>query len=159
VLDPDTALQALGTIKQKFRSFLEEKGRSSEADTRVKLIDRILTDVCGWPESAINREEHVESGFIDYVLQIQGRKFVAVEAKREGIAFSLPNCSSRTLKLSGTLLTDKPVKDAVAQVRNYCDDAGIRYAIATNGNSWIVFRAIREDIGWREGLARIFPSI
>ncbi len=45
------------------------------------------------------------------------------------------------------------------QVRGYCDDAGIRYAIATNGYAWLVFRAIREDVAWRDGSARIFPTL
>lgn len=36
---------------------------------------------------------------------------------------------------------------------------GIRPAIVTNGYAWTVFRAIREDMPWRDGLARVFPSI
>ena len=36
---------------------------------------------------------------------------------------------------------------------------GIRPAIVTNGYAWIVFRAIREDMPWRNGLARVFSSI
>ena len=31
--------------------------------------------------------------------------------------------------------------------------------MATNGYAWIIFRAIREDIPWREGTARVFPSL
>jgi hypothetical protein len=105
------------------------------------------------------REEHVESGFVDYSLSVANRRYIAVEAKKEGVHFNLPLTDSRTLKLSGTILTDKNVAAAIAQVRSYCDDAAIRYAVATNGYSWIIFRAIREDVGWREGHARIFPSL
>jgi len=115
--------------------------------------------VCGWPEVAISREDHVESGFIDYVLKVQNRPYVSVEAKREGITFTFPQTSSRTLKLSGSLLSDEAIKDVIGQVRGYCDDAGIRYAIATNGYAWIIFRAIREDMPWRNGSARIFPTL
>jgi len=114
--------------------------------------------VCGWPENAIAREEHVDSGFIDYSLSVRGRRYVAVEAKKEGAAFTFPETTAKTLKLSGTLMTNKAIKEALEQVRQYCDDAGIRYAIATNGYAWIIFRAIREDLPWREGNARIFPS-
>jgi hypothetical protein len=60
--------------------------------------------VCGWPEAAIVREETVESGRIDYSLNVQNRRYIAVEAKREGISFNLPITSSRTLKLSGAIL-------------------------------------------------------
>jgi hypothetical protein len=157
--EPDIALQALSDTIKDFEEFVRAKGAVSESDTRAKLIDRVLVQVCGWPEAAITREEHVESGFIDYSLTVQTRRYVAVEAKKEGIAFTLPESSSRNLKLSGSLVTDKAIKSAVEQVRSYCDDAGIRYAIATNGYSWIVFRAIREDVPWREGNARIFSSL
>ena len=157
--NPDSALSLLKQIIQEFAPFVAERGSVSEADTRVKLIDKILLQVCGWPENAIAREEHVDSGRIDYSLVVQARRYIAIEAKREGIAFTFPETSSRTLKLSGSLLTDKEIQKAIVQVRGYCDDAGIRYAIATNGYAWIVFRAIREDVPWRDGNARIFPSL
>jgi hypothetical protein len=158
VAEPDTALDALKEIIGEFKTFIAGHGSVSESDTRAKLIDKILVQVCGWPEELIAREEHVESGFIDYSLSIRGHRYVAVEAKKQGIAFTFPETTSRTLKLGGTLLTDKSVREALEQVRKYCDDAGIRFAIATNGHAWIIFRAIREDMPWREGNARLFPS-
>ena len=161
MLDADAALDQLRIISSEFASFRAERGRVGETDTRVKIIDRILTQVLCWPESSLSREEHVDSGFIDYVLTVQGRRYLAVEAKREGVAFVLPTTSSthKALRISGTLTTEPAIKAAVEQVRAYCDDGGIRYAIATNGYSWVVFRAIREDKPWREGLARVFPSL
>jgi len=146
MVDPDAALSALQGIMAEFAHFLGTQGAASEADTRVKLIDRILTQICAWPEAALKREEHVESGFIDYSLSVQTRRYVAVEAKREGITFTFPKTTHKTLRLSGAILTEKPLAAAIAQVRGYCDDAGIRYAVATNGYAWIVFRAIREDM-------------
>ncbi len=157
--DPDSALKVLKQTVKEFATFIAGRGAASEADTRVKLIDKILTEVCGWPEDALTREEHVNSGFMDYSLTVQNRRHVAVEAKKEGVTFTVPETSSRTLKLSGALLTDKAIKAAIMQVRGYCDDAGIRYAVATNGYSWIIFRAIREDMPWREGNARIFSML
>jgi hypothetical protein len=158
-LDPDAAIAVLRMIRVEFGSFLSHNSPANEADTRANLIDRIPTEVCCWPDVALKREEHVESGFIDYYLSVGSRPYVAVEAKREGIAFSFPETSSKTLKLSGSILTDKPIADAIKQVRSYCDDGGIRYAIATNGRAWIIFRAIREDMAWREGRARIFADL
>lgn len=156
---PDTAREALARIAQQFSSFVTATGGANEADTRANLIDKILTQVCFWPEAAIKREEHVDRGYIDYSLLVQTRRYIAVEAKREGIAFTCPTTRHKTLKLSGTLLTDTDIAEAIVQVRGYCDDAGIRYAVATNGHAWIVFRAIREDMPWREGNARVFPSL
>lgn len=157
--EPDSGLENLRYSIKEFAEFVAARGHVSESDTRVKLIDRILTTVCGWPEEMMTREDHVESGFIDYALEVQTRRYVAVEAKRQDVAFTLPETASKTLKLSGSILTDRAVREAVNQVRQYCDDAGIRYGIATNGYSWIVFRAIREDMPWRDGTARVFPSL
>jgi hypothetical protein len=43
--DPDLALQELKRINKEFAVFIGDKGAASEADTRVKLVDRILTSV------------------------------------------------------------------------------------------------------------------
>lgn len=157
--EPDIALDTLKGIINEFKTFVAGRGSASESDTRAKLIDRILVQVCGWPEGAIAREEHVDSGYIDYSLATRGRRYVAVEAKKEGASFTFPETTAKSLKLSGSLATNTPIRDAIRQVRQYCDDASIRYAVATNGYAWIIFRAIRDDMPWREGNARIFPSI
>jgi hypothetical protein len=156
----DQAIESLRQIKSEFSAFCNVHGAVSEADTRSKVIDRILKEVCFWPEAAITREDHVSSGYVDYSLFISGKRFVVVEAKREGLPFVFPQgMHHRTLKISGTILTKSEIRDAILQVRSYCDDTGTRYAVATNGYAWIVFRAIREDMPWREGSARIFPTL
>ncbi|HEY7312674.1 MAG TPA: hypothetical protein VH643_25135 [Gemmataceae bacterium] len=162
MLDPDEALANLKQALKDFATFCGRRGGASEADTRVKLIDRVLVDVLGWPESNISREDHVNSGFIDYCLAANSTPMLAVEAKREDAAFVLAQKhTDEWYNLDGVLVTSKPIKDAIDQVRAYCDDHDppIRYAIATNGYTWIVFRAIRDDIGWRKGRARVFPSL
>src|SRR5438477_1218549 len=73
--DPDLALDVLRKINQDFSAFMVGKGSVSEADTRANLIDKVLVQVLGWPESAITREEHVDRGYIDYSLQLQTRRF------------------------------------------------------------------------------------
>ena len=157
--DPDAALTQLNEIKNEFATLVSTRGDVNEADTRANLIDKVLIQVCDWPEADVKRELHTDRGYIDYSLSIRRRPYVAVEAKREGRPFTLPLTASKYLKLSGTLLTEEEIADAITQVRGYCDDSGIRYAIATNGYAWIVFRAIREDMPWRDGSARIFPSL
>src|ERR1035441_1548350 len=87
---PDTARETLKRIAQEFSSFMAATGGANEADTRVNLIDKILTQVCFWPEAAIKREQHVDRGYIDYSLLVQTRRYIAVEAKREGITFTFP---------------------------------------------------------------------
>lgn len=154
-------IDVLKELAIDFAGFRDGRGRVSEADTRAKVIDRILKEVLQWPEHAMSREDHVHSGFIDYTLRVRDRQYVAVEAKREGVTFSLPTdrAAHRRLRLDGALTSDQSTKDAIDQVRRYCDDEGIRYGIATNGYCWIVFRAIREDLPWRKGRARLFRSL
>lgn len=165
MVDADAGLAALRKIQQDFHVFREVHGKVTEADTRVQIIDRILEEVCGWPKLAIDRERYVRDegngkGFVDYGLAVQAKTLVLVEAKREGIHFELPHdLDRRSLKLNGTILTDAALREAITQVRSYCDDLGVRFAVATNGYAWIVFRAVRDDIPWRGGYARVFPSL
>ena len=49
MIHPDDALVALQQVKQDFQQFCDSKGKASEADTRAKVIDKILTAVLGWP--------------------------------------------------------------------------------------------------------------
>lgn len=156
----DEALSALIKIRADFAAFCDLHGNVTEADTRSKIIDRILKDVCAWPENAIQREEHSHSGFADYVLTVNSRRLAVVEAKREGIPFVIPYETRKTRhSLSGALISQAPVREAIDQVRSYCDDNVARYAIATNGYAWIIFRALREDMNWRNGSAIVFPSL
>ena len=156
----DESLDELRRIKSNFAEFCAAHGGVTEADTRANVIDKVLIQVCGWPETLIGREQHVERGYMDYTLPVQGKPFICVEAKREGIPFIFPiEAHHRSLKISGSLLTQEAIGKAVNQVRGYCDDGGIRYAVATNGYAWIIFRAIREGLPWKNGHARIFPSL
>ena len=95
---PDEAKKTLTAIIEEFAAFCETHGAASEEDTRAKVIDRMLKEVCGWPEEAISREDRVvrdtatdtQNGFTDYRLSLGGKPTIVVEAKREGIAFTFP---------------------------------------------------------------------
>src|SRR5439155_6185525 len=100
---PDDAVISVNRIIEEFAWFCKACGEVSEADTRAKVIDAILVDVLGWPEGKITREKYVsERGYIDYTLFVRDRRYLAVEAKREGSAFKLPGAGKHQyLKLSG----------------------------------------------------------
>lgn len=156
----ELALENLRQIRDDFKEFCEKFLYITEADTRINIIDRILKEVLFWPDAEVRREAHSENGFIDYILHVNGKKFVCVEAKKEGISFDFPKDKKRKYyQINGAISTEAPVNDAILQARKYCDDSAIRYAIVTNGYTWIVFRAIREDMSWKEGSSKVFHSI
>ena len=64
-----------------------------------------------------------------------------------------------TYKLNGSLVTNADLAEAIDQARAYCSEEGIRYAVVTNGYTWVIFRALREDMPWREGRARVLPDL
>ncbi len=119
--DSDNGFRILDNIRTEFRDFLKTNGAASETDTRVKLIDRILKEVLGWSESAIKREPHVESGYIDYQLSLRSKQIICVEAKREAIGFTIPTTlqQHKSFALDGTLVTDIAVKTAVQKGKQY----------------------------------------
>lgn len=156
----DDGPERLQTLYQEFGKFCSGRGRVSEADTRANVLDRILHDILLWPREAVHRETFVNPGFLDYELRL-GRPVVVLEAKASDATFVIPfqkQKGSRRLRLSGSLRGNSQLQDAVTQVQRYCVDQGARYAVATNGYSFVIFQAVTEGKKWRSGYAVIFNS-
>jgi hypothetical protein len=119
----------------------------TEADTRVKLIDRILHEALGWSESGpyMRREEHVHDGYIDYTLQAGGN-FMLIEAKRVGKTFSLPLSFQYEKHLTvKNLIKQSDIQLMYDQVTRYAHERGVPSCVLTNGAQWIVFLGVRTD--------------
>lgn len=133
---------------------------ANEAETRIKLIDRILYELLEWSHDDISNEERVsEDGntkFADYIVRTANTAFL-IEAKRIGKKFeNLP--SKRKSNLSGNIMLGNS-GDAIIQARDYCRKKSIPYAVITNGTQWIIFPAIRVDqIEFSSSCAIIFDS-
>lgn len=160
MLTPDDALENLTNIYTECADFCAKSGQVSEADTRAKIIDRILKEGLGWSEENIRREGAVNRGYFDYGLIHNQRYMFIVEAKREGLPFDVPKSMfvKRKYRLAGSIKTSDQIKEAIEQVQHYCVEVGCRYAVATNGYAWIIFRALREDSPWRKGDCIVFAS-
>ena len=64
----------------------------NEADTRHKIIDRVLHEVLSWPINQTLHESFIKPGYSDFRLQNEaGNDLLFIEAKKEGIYFDLPN--------------------------------------------------------------------
>jgi hypothetical protein len=134
---------------------------ANEAETRKKLIDRILEDVLGWTDDDISYEERVsEDGAItyaDYIIRTANTSFL-IEAKRVGASFSsIPQ--SKKLKLSGQIMKDD-TGQAILQARDYCRKMSIPFAVVTNGAIWLIFPAVRTDqVSFSESNVIVFDSL
>lgn len=124
----------------------------NEATTRSRIIDTVLYEILSIPKNAIIAEEHINIvGYADYSLLDQNNKTILIiEAKKEGMAFTLPtkinikNKNSALIKIK-TLLTDTNIKDTIKQVRQYCLEKGVEHGAITNGNIWIFFTVFSQD--------------
>src|SRR6266404_153834 len=151
---------------KSFESIVAEQGQfnlalQTEADTRARLITRILRDALDWPDANVSREEHANPGFMDYVLSLQ-RTVLVVEAKKSGDTFELPLDVSTSAKftLAGILRTVKNLNKYIGQVQIYSFNNRIEYACVTNGLQWVIFRAVRTDgIHIGQGRVVVFKSL
>lgn len=155
----DQGHRALEELSVTYRRLTLED--ASEADTRAKVIDQFLTDVLGWAEADMKREERAtEDGttkFVDYVLRT-ATTTILIEAKRAEAAFTLPR-QRQSGRLGGWLSAGE-VGEAIRQARDYCRVKGIPFAAVTNGSAWVVFPAVRVDaISFEDSHARVFRSI
>jgi hypothetical protein len=134
----------------------------TEADTRARLISRVLHDVLDWPQQNVKREPHANPGYMDYVL-LTNKPVAVVEAKRSGDTFQLPpdiGKPGRPFLLGGILRSAKTLQEHIDQVAKYCLSNGIEYAVVSNGLQWVVFKALRTDgIHIAQGLALVFSGL
>lgn len=131
---------------------------STEQDTRLKVINRLLTEVLGWPYSQIKTEEPNKKGYADYALKDdKGRTLCVLEAKKTG-KLTVDTASSKKTEvlIGGQVL--KPAMDGVDQAVGYCTETSAGYAAVTDGDVWIFFRLRTDGIPFREGKAIVFPS-
>ncbi|NEP79342.1 MAG: AAA family ATPase [Okeania sp. SIO3B3] len=156
----DEALLTFKNLKDEIDNY--DNTIISETDTRVKVIDRILKDVLGWPYHEFTTEEQAGTGFIDYKLTHNGRSRAVLEAKRDGREFDLKNRSvGRAYKLNGAVFNSPNVKEGIRQAIGYCAYKNAELACVTNGKEWIVFRGSRlgDGLDTLEGMGFVFPSL
>jgi hypothetical protein len=117
----------------------------NEAETRFKIIDEILEKFLKWPKDSIYVEKYIEGNRADYILKNKADKPVLIiESKRENEYFELPknvNSTENFQKIQiDKLLSDKNIKEAIFQVKEYCEDLLCNYAAICNGHTWIIFK-------------------
>jgi len=150
--------------KEKFDNLRSEwDGREqeidTEADVRFQIINRILTEILGWPYSDVQNEPHTDSGYIDYLAHASSDSKLVVEAKRTNKKLiDTAETRFRWYKLGGAAVAS--AADGIEQAKNYCVDEAAMFAAVTNGYQWIGFWALRTDgIPLLDGRAAVFPTL
>lgn len=95
----------------------------NESGTRM-LLDRLLQDVFGYRMEDMKTEQSIQSRKADYVLALNGKDVMVIEAKRAGMA-----------------LREKQI----FQATSYGAYGGIKWALLTNLGSWQLYRISTGD--------------
>lgn len=112
----------------------------NEAQTRFNVIDRLIKEFLGWRNGHISLEEFSEgtkAGYVDYILR-SGDNIIVIEAKKIGSSFPYPS-SKEKLKLSGVVLSQGEIANALNQVHQYAQSKSATLAVVTNGKCWCLY--------------------
>lgn len=155
-----TEIELIQDIKKKFNG-----KKFNEAEVRFKIIDEILEKYLKWPKEKTSVEVFHNGNRADYVLYNNAQKPVLIiESKKTGNYFELPaslNFKKQFEKITlEKLLTDKHIKEAVLQVKEYCDDLMCQYAAICNGQVWIIFKTTSSNQNpWKKLPAYVIKSL
>ncbi len=157
-----TAEDAARQLEQLLvQDIVESLHEANEANTRTRLIDRIL-EILGWSRDEFNPELATTTGdYTDYRLSIDGVHRLIVEAKKIGRIESLKKPLRKTLYDNGYLHKncDPEMTALIAQCQKYSDACGIRYAVATTGDIWIILVNFMDGVEWTKLRAVVFHSL
>ena len=155
---------AFRRLEQIFPDLVLDSNNVTEADVRLRIVDRMLLEVLGWRHDDVRCEKRASgaAGFADYTLGETGRTRLVVEAKRDNRELGCENRNSgRPYKLDGPVFKPEGVREGIDQAIRYCGEFSAELACVTNGREWVVFRGSRMGDGLpvRGGMAFIFPEL
>lgn len=156
----DTAFAALKKLLAEPPAYWD--GLHSEADVRMKVIDRVFVEVLGWPRHEIHLENPAGPGFIDYRCTVAGLNRLIIEAKKDSRDLGVATDKSGLFfKLNGPVFKSDDAKEGIEQAIRYCGHKNAELACVTNGRQWIIFRGNRLGDGQDtlEGRACAFGSL
>lgn len=157
--DFEYCLDQMKRIRTDPRWSVEVPARN-EAQTRLELIDVLLTECLGWTRDSILVESSVDGTYSDYELGRPTRQ-VVIEAKREEISFELPAGFTRPTVSLRQLDRDGPgVGSAIRQAMRYGQARAISIAAVANGHQLVLFVASRVDgVPPMNGRGLVFDSL
>jgi hypothetical protein len=156
-------VDAYASAKQELENLINSPtvgSGANEATTRLQLIDAILFNCLGWHPNEAVTEDHYNGTYVDYAIGKPSTQFI-LEAKKEGISFTLPvGIEGRHSVSLKTILENPESAKAIKQVLAYCQERGVPIAVASNGHQLIAFLASRQDgVPPLGGDALVFSSL
>ena len=135
------------------------QGIKTEEDTKVQIIQRIITEGLGWSFSDIGAEVKNDNGYSDYLLSNKAKPALVIEAKRIGsLEIGITeNQRLRHLKISGPGL--KNALSGIEQAAGYATQEGLPIAVLTDGLTWIIFKPFVPGENFKNKEAFVFPSL
>jgi hypothetical protein len=137
------------------------EAKPNEAKTRLLLIDRVL-EILGWSKSEFQPEASTTNKtFTDYLLTLDDKPKLIVEAKKFGHVEPLPRTLQKPRYKNSFLYQScgDELHDLLEQCRSYCADHGVQYALATTGNIWVVMIGFQQGIAWPQLDSYVFNSL
>jgi hypothetical protein len=86
----------------------------------------MFTKCLNWQESDFVREEHGDSGYVDYIFKLRNLNSFVVEAKKKGTYFNIPVSYNfrRRHQIGGAISKDETINKALKQAQRYCVSHG-----------------------------------
>lgn len=131
----------------------------SEEDTKIKIINRILSNVLGWNGiDDIKYEANADGIFADYKIFLSGLTKIALEAKCIGkLKLNTVQDKLSHYKIKGPALRE--VSAEISQTFQYGSRLGAPICVLTDGNVWIIFKTFSDGVSYFEQEAFTFHSI
>lgn len=134
---------ALTQLMHELRS---QQNDLNEADTRHRILDRIIHECLGWDRTHTRVERRLNGEYSDYELGSPPK--VLIEAKRSGQYFDIPieaNKHGIVRSLMSICALSKEFQSAFKQAHRYCAERGVQIGVVSNGEQTVVFLGVRND--------------
>ncbi|EMW9315954.1 hypothetical protein AAE121_004669 [Salmonella enterica] len=137
----EDAFKKFNILKEQYNISKDVLSDANEATIRLIIIDSVL-DILGWNKIDFNPEMYCSSaGYSDYLLSIDGKPKLIVEAKKAGVTFGHKykkiNSKEYTISYFKSAFK-KNLFDVIEQAQKYCIEKGVQNAVITNGSEWLV---------------------
>lgn len=93
----------------------------TEADTRLKIIDKVFVEVLGWPHAEVHLEDAAAEGRIDYRFTVGTLNRLIVEAKKKGRELGIAEeYAGRSFKLNGSVFKTEAAQEGIGGMIECC---------------------------------------